>query len=1678
MAAATAADFPLLRGGSKLLLGLQQILQEADSNDDEDEDSTDDWLRAALVRLVERQPKNLLQELKSLVKKAGRKVHTAIDEGYDSYEGGWHDHEHWHAQAESDENYGAYGWSQQQSPTFGAEWWTGWQQDASGWWFDAGSQRAASAWARDEWDDWNPDVGGWGSASALTSSWKPPASTTNERKVTVAAAKPKKAAESEWQVVRSKRQQRQQGALDETRGWHVQQGAWTPPTGHAIGHVTNAQDLGHQLDVSSGVAWVMVTDDVNEASIALGMVEGAIKDEDKQSLRVVFKGDAKQLEKASIEYEFMTVPGTVDGALRPRRWPVASIGSLPTLARLITRASEAIVVRKPPPSIQERRASTFVVRCECDRKLAPEAWIAALACPASVVRQWARAVGIKQADILDTFSPKRVGQDRVVVMLRVLKAEAVQSLVRASGRVGGEGAQASVWFADVLGTKEQLKLPDKVHWISWDSQESWEAYGSRVHKLASPEGVALGTHQLGVRMWASDKRFQPQACTWRLRGMRNNWDAAETQDLLLQLGRATSGPAASGIVPKSATLNVAAKATVTSASPSDEQTAVNDTVPPSVAKKRGRDEAAATDTMEVETSVEWRPSTGRVVENVGEGNCLWHCLAAFSSTPVVKRSHRQVRQFTVHCMRERSDELRPIWEAMGKFNDTGKPSQFDWEDYLKDQGTHGQWSGAFEVAAWAVAMNHRVWITTDTGKLHLINPDAQNEKAWVALRYLTEGHYELWADVREEELWTRACELSVEGRLQLEELLRGGGRPKCTLSDFASSRSDRASTGCNAGVPDTAKSAVQRAKVCTKVRRTLSDFASVGSAASATAVTTAKPSGSSPAPSGSLGTPARPPGPGRAQDENDDDKWHARNNHIRRAHAGVPKDAFSQLWTDHSLTITVGPCPQQLRIWTCSKCHNGIRDERRSEHQVQAAARRHLRECVGFPMTLRENLKRCSEQLLTRQLAGGTANSRLAQRRLMVDSYARGRHQTVELDKVRLGVTFRKKALWAVCSECTKCFRAASGLKGTCKPALRTRLLARKALLWQRLRLAKGGQTLPMVVRAMKLTAVEIHSLEAKATQREGVEPHPGPPLRGAFLNCGGLQGAYRALQHLQAARLSLLVLCETQACAWNHKQLTARFQQLGYRVWGFSGREGDLVAMDFSTLQAAFFWQRGASDNEGGLLDTLLGLHQLATSREVPWLALGDWNLQPQENTLRDAASLQLCAPRDEAGELRPSRFSSSRCIDYGLLTDGFYLHTRHDEAPLSDHRVLHFEGCMPVARHNASFLRPTASLQRPSDVAVDVEWQDFCAAAEGALSAAAKGCGHTVRSVGCRPKGSLPETLSAGEVVRSPDKEVPYKVRQYTKLLGRIHEARRQQDRGSPALWRNLRRTWPDELGVLPVDLATAANHVQAKLQHARDAHTRSRLTQWRRRMAQGGRAATQWLKSQVARAPTALRRQEVNGHVHRTRSVAESFEAMRAFWRRIWHRKGIPEELRRLREGSLSRPAGEAMQGDWRLEAFDEEVWECFLRLWHDWCERDRCPQAFRHCRQVMLPKEEFDSQGEVDVENMRPICVQPDWLLAKVDADTHGSLKGRSVEAAVLALDAAFATDGILVSLDMKKCFDYMSPELCLGILLHEGMHPAWARHLTHIWRHQRRWLQVQRWVADFHGALPVAGHGDR
>ena len=116
-----------------------------------------------------------------------------------------------------------------------------------------------------------------------------------------------------------------------------------------------------------------------------------------------------------------------------------------------------------------------------------------------------------------------------------------------------------------------------------------------------------------------------------------------------------------------------------------------------------------------------------------------------------------------------------------------------------------------------------------------------------------------------------------------------------------------------------------------------------------------------------------------------------RNNHIIRALPNVPKSAFSQLWWDRASEVRIQDVPQALRVWTCSYCHKGIRDDPSlPEHVVQAAGRKHLYRCTAHKISLRDNLTRCSKLGLTRQVAGGTTSAGARVQQMKVDALPQG----------------------------------------------------------------------------------------------------------------------------------------------------------------------------------------------------------------------------------------------------------------------------------------------------------------------------------------------------------------------------------------------------------------------------------------------------------------------------------------------------------------------------------------------------------------------------------------------------------------------------------------------------------------------------------------------------------------
>ena len=647
--------------------------------------------------------------------------------------------------------------------------------------------------------------------------------------------------QSEWKTVQRKKVR----AVSGYDSWNYRRDDWRAPSGMALGFANDATHLGTSLDESSGVAWIMATDNSEEAEEAVRMVQGANYDKECHGLTLIFDGRSHEIGDWGQDAELVRVPGTCGGRLQLKRVWIVRIGS--QTADLNTRCVTPLKVTKPPATLAEQRSHTFVLRVTLDKNYSPENWALVSKKPAQYFRAWASSQGPKSFAVLDTwnFRPVTDSNTRITGFARVDSTTTARTLFHASGSFGG----CARYFVDIVGEKDKVSPANKVAWIPWNDSETYSSYLKRVHDDAS-HGLALGDKQLGIKVSASDVRWSPPLCLWRMIGTPAHWHLTDIEALAFELGfenvsvesklrlrggsawmfrakrkddrniiqqtvdwgdgkvsevevtkeanRRTKGPSCPVIserVIDFSLKDLVVKPRIAKGTPRFVQAASFEARGKGVsgARKRvhdGVEQNSEDDEMlpSEGKKVAWLPD-GRVIENVGEGNCLWHALAEAASTPAKRRSHRQMRAWTVSTMKD-NVELMNMWVADGRYNDKGQPSNMSWEEYLKDQETPGKWSGALEAAACAIAMGWRLWIATDTNELHCLNHEAKN--GFVALKCkVAEGHYELVVDVNEEQLWERRRQLNEQGKAATTRLLRAGVVHKA-LTDFASSASQSA----------------------------------------------------------------------------------------------------------------------------------------------------------------------------------------------------------------------------------------------------------------------------------------------------------------------------------------------------------------------------------------------------------------------------------------------------------------------------------------------------------------------------------------------------------------------------------------------------------------------------------------------------------------------------------------------------------------------------------------------------------------------------------------------------------------------------------------------------------------------------------------------------------------------
>lgn len=408
---------------------------------------------------------------------------------------------------------------------------------------------------------------------------------------------------------------------------------------------------------------------------------------------------------------------------------------------------------------------------------------------------------------MDAWNFQCHNENMVQGLVRIKSEQCALQLLEASG----SAAHNMRWFVDVASSSVLPDVPRHVAWCAWDRQEDWEHYISRA-KRDAPFGLVHGTHQLGIRVASDDTRLQAVACRWWMETTPRFWDVADACSLAESLGFC-------GVEMISKAQRKRGAAWMFRATRHDDldccQTVVDEESIHVVKEAKRRTArrkvqvlanerrvhfAAQTssawksedadmgveddDEEDVVPAAPWAPCLGSLVENEGQGDCLWYSLAsALTEIGDKPRSHRQVRAFTVNYMLSHVEDWRHAWDGSGP---KGGEFQGVFTDYLALQQKVRTWSGALELGAFAIALKQKVYVYEDTGRIHVFAPDAKSTP--IFLKFHSYGHFEWLQNACEDEFLSQhKAQLLKDGKGKLSKpQFRGGGRDKASLSDFGS----------------------------------------------------------------------------------------------------------------------------------------------------------------------------------------------------------------------------------------------------------------------------------------------------------------------------------------------------------------------------------------------------------------------------------------------------------------------------------------------------------------------------------------------------------------------------------------------------------------------------------------------------------------------------------------------------------------------------------------------------------------------------------------------------------------------------------------------------------------------------------------------------------------------------
>ena len=808
----------------------------------------------------------------------------------------------------------------------------------------------------------------------------------------------------------------------------------------------------------------------------------------------------------------------------------------------------------------------------------------------------------------------------------------------------------------------------------------------------------------------------------------------------------------------------------------------------------------------------------------------------------------------------------------------------------------------------------------------------------------------------------------------------------------------------------------------------------------------------------------------------------ARLRHIKKVHPKKAKQVLPAFKKRIEIATPSAAIPDEQRSWTCPKCKQGF--AWMNAGTLRRSRRAHEQACYG--LSAKQMRKRCYTRSSWKAKHAKTVENNAALRRSRTDQSMREYNAKGFGPVFRIPASLLGREQFS----CAACTFMAQKWKEIRQHQCRQEV-GRKAMLQDHRRIAfwsrnreKKPDVIGCLVSNWKLTLHEVKSLEKNlenvggrkricpiqkcswfkdVTQDGDVHPNPGPSdcrhLTAFMINAQGASNSWAVARWTIKHRPCLVVIQEVAMCSRKSADLSRFMLQHGYRSWfavpptvnNVRGQEhtfggvGIFVRRDKSAFQIQ---QKVCADGQAIMLqldhavvigayvpprsqesEIVLEMDNWVASTNSPTLLMGDFNTLPdfanRWSHIRGAGA--PCAVRDEQGNLLPTRWDGSRCIDWLWCSHPPMIENlEFDDAKFTDHKALKFKvkydqsrvlAFKPVKTRN---LLPTTDISQnswkeamevawsdaecPPFSSTDCEWEHFCRIAEQAHVRALEVCNtHPSRPKLTRVKGSDFQVEELEPKTFRLTQHATLRELKLRKLLGRVSEALEQLRRGRRAPQVVYKKIWQHQFvrDRNFQSLQAVADWTELELRtHVKNAQLEN-LQRWRAQMRSSVQEAGRWVKKTTSLPVTSVF-EPAYKHGKASSSNQETLQAVQCFWQSIWTREKpdvqeafdfwrggveppVPLEWEPLSAAELQEQAkrqhGKASGCDgWQgseVSSWPSHAFAILAELVERWFARGEMPTVFRNVRQCLLQKPNFKAREPdqaLAASSLRPLAIQ--------------------------------------------------------------------------------------------------------